>query len=155
MIGIQTRVVVADNSGGLVAQVFRILGHSNRKVAKVGDLVVVSIKETPSSGGKNGRKQAKEMRGGSTGGQKGKPGSLTGVRKGEVHKALVVRTKVNYRLNPHGLNGMQFEDNAIVLLNNKLEPIGTRIFGPINSFELRRLGKPGYLKVLSLAQLSL
>jgi large subunit ribosomal protein L14 len=161
MIMVQTRLVISDNSGGLIAQCIKILGHSNRKVARVGDVIVVSIKEVPtsaetassSSGGSGSKKSDKGM---STKNKAKSPkGGFSGVRKGEVHKALVIRTKVNSCLNPHGLQGMTFEDNAVIILNNKQEPLGTRIFGPVNSFELRRRPIAGSLKILALAQLSL
>ncbi len=149
---VQTRLSIADNSGGLIAQCIKILGHSNRKVAHVGDIIVVSIKSVPASaeGSSSGKGSDKGM---STK-NKAKQ-SFSGVRKGEVHKALVIRTKVNSTLNPHGVQGMTFEDNAVIILNNKQEPLGTRIFGPVNSYELRRRPIAGSLKILALAQLSL
>jgi len=156
MIMVQTRLSIADNSGGLIAQCIKILGHSNRKVARVGDIIVVSIKSIParpsgaegtSSGGKGSDKGMSTK-------NKAKQ-SFSGVRKGEVHKALIIRTKVNSTLNPHGVQGMSFEDNAVIILNNKQEPLGTRIFGPVNSYELRKRPIAGSLKILALAQLSL
>lgn len=172
MITVQTRLVISDNTGGTTAQCIKILGHSNRKTAVIGDRLVVSIKTalTAGKGGKKREAQANkaQLRGSAnTGGSKGttnsgsKAGSkqtnVINVRKGEVHKALVIRTKVSAGApqGPHGLQGIQFEDNAIVILNNKYEPLGTRVFGPINSFELRKRPISGTLKILSLAQLSL
>ena len=170
MITVQTRVTIADNTGGVQGQCIKILGHSNRKVAHVGDVIVVSIKTSllAGKGGKKREAQANKSRyadsaGGGSGGPSGggnPRGGLTGVRKGEVHKALVIRTKVPAGGvgSIHGLHGVavgSFEDNAIVILNNKYEPLGTRIFGPINSFELRKRPIAGTLKIISLAQLSL
>lgn len=159
MILVQTRLVISDNTGGTLAQCIKILGHSNRKVASVGDVIVVSIK-TALLAGKGGKKR--EAQAGKTGGTSREATSKAGskqtnvvsVRKGEVHKALVIRTKVasgsaNFSF------GLVFEDNAVVLLNNKYEPLGTRIFGPLNSLELRRRPIAGTLKIISLAQISL
>lgn len=162
MIAVQTRLIISDNTGGTVAQCIKILGHSNRKVARVGDIIVVSIKSSLLAG-KGGKKRASTSSGsGQTGkASESKTGSkqtnVVSVRKGEVHKALVIRTKVasGSQVSPHGLHGMTFEDNAVVILNNKYEPLGTRIFGPINSYELRRRPIAGTLKILSIAQLSL
>jgi large subunit ribosomal protein L14 len=163
MISVQTRLVISDNTGGSLAQCIKILGHSNRKVAKVGDIIIVSIKAALA--GKIDRSKTKGT-GKVESGQSGKASDskagskqtkVINVRKGEVHKALVIRTKVpsGSACAPHGVHGMCFEDNAVVLLNNKYEPLGTRIFGPINSYELRRRPIAGTLKILSLAQLSL
>lgn len=162
MIAVQTRLIISDNTGGSIAQCIKILGHSNRKVARIGDVIVVSIK-TAMLAGKGGKKrEAQTARAGtgSTGTSKtgSKNTNVVNVRKGEVHKALVIRTKspkTSSLISPHGLNGLTFEDNAVVLLNNKYEPLGTRIFGPINSFELRKRPIAGTLKILALAQLSL
>lgn len=159
MITVQTRLVISDNTGGSIAQCIKILGHSNRKVARIGDRIVVSIK-TALLAGKGGKKrEAQAGKAGNTGTSKtgSKQTNVVNVRKGEVHKALVIRTKVSSGalVSPHGLHGLAFEDNAIVILNNKYEPLGTRIFGPINSFELRKRPIAGTLKILSLAQLSL
>ncbi len=162
MITVQTKLNVSDNTGGNLAQCIKILGHSNRKVAKIGDVIVVSIK-TALTAGKGGKKR--EAQAGKSGNASGNTSSKIGskhtnvinVRKGEVHKALVIRTKVTpgHKCTPHGLSGLTFEDNAIVILNNKYEPLGTRVFGPVNSFELRKRPLAGTLKILALAQLSL
>jgi len=161
MITVQTRLVISDNTGGSIAQCIKILGHSNRKVAKIGDIIVVSIK-TSLLAGKGGKKRTESGQVKSADTKTGsKQTNVVNVRKGEVHKALVIRTKVPSQggagasSSPHGLHGISFEDNAIVILNNKEEPLGTRIFGPINSYELRRRPIAGTLKILSLAQLSL
>lgn len=158
MISVQTRLVISDNTGGSVAQCIKILGHSNRKVAKIGDVIVVSIK-TALLAGKSGKKKTESGQTGKSSDSKtgNKQSNVVNVRKGEVHKALVIRTKVpsGSPCAPHGLHGMTFEDNAVVILNNKYEPLGTRIFGPINSYELRRRPIEGTLKIISLAQLSL
>jgi large subunit ribosomal protein L14 len=161
MITVQTKLNISDNTGGSIAQCIKILGHSNRKVAKIGDILVVSIK-TALTAGKGGKKrEAQAGKTGTTSTATSKVGSkqtnVVNVRKGEVHKALLIRTKTppGFLSTPHGLHGLMFEDNAIVILNNKYEPLGTRVFGPINSFELRKRPIAGTLKILSLAQLSL
>lgn len=158
MITVQTKLVISDNTGGSIAQCIKILGHSNRKVATIGDIVVVSIK-TALLAGKGGKKRTESGQATKTADSKAgsKQTNVVNVRKGEVHKALVIRTKVpsGSASAPHGLHGMTFEDNAVVILNNKYEPLGTRIFGPVNSYALRRRPIAGTLKILSLAQLSL
>ena len=157
MIAVQTRLVISDNTGGSVAQCIKILGHSNRKSARVGERIVVSIKSSLLAG-KGGKKRTEAGQSKGAGAKAGsKQTNVVSVRKGEVHKALVIRTKVPSYLvgSPHGLHSITFEDNAVVILNNKYEPLGTRIFGPINSYELRKRPIAGTLKILSLAQLSL
>jgi len=118
MIQQQTRMAVADNSGAKELYCIKILGGTRRKYASVGDVVVVSVKEAI-------------------------PNSK--VKKGEVHKAVVVRTRRAVR-RPDG-SYIRFDDNSAVLINNQLEPIGTRIFGPV----ARELRAKKFMKIVSLA----
>ncbi len=115
-----TRLNVADNSGAKEVMCFKVLGGSRRRYASVGDVIVVTIK-------------------------KALPTSK--VRKGTVHKAVVVRTKKEIG-RPDG-SYIRFDDNAAVLLNAALEPVGTRIFGPV-ARELRGV-KESFMKIVSLA----
>lgn len=118
MIQQQTRLAVADNSGAKELFCIKVLGGTRRKYASVGDVVVVSVKEAI-------------------------PNSK--VKKGEVHKAVVVRTRRAVR-RPDG-SYIRFDDNSAVLINNQLEPIGTRIFGPV----ARELRARKFMKIVSLA----
>jgi large subunit ribosomal protein L14 len=118
MIKVETMLDVADNSGAKKVLCFRILGGSKRKSASVGDIIVVSIKEAV-------------------------PESK--VKKGEVHKAVIVRTKKEVR-RPDG-SYIRFDNNAAVIINEAREPIGTRIFGPI----ARELRGKNFMKIVSLA----
>ena len=118
MIQTGTRLRVADNSGAKVVECFRILGRSRATTAGVGDIIVVSVKEAIPRGR---------------------------VKKGEVLKAVVVRTAKGIRRGDGSL--VKFDSNAAVLLNNKLEPIGTRIFGPVT----RELRSERFMKIVSLA----
>ncbi|MCJ7500565.1 50S ribosomal protein L14 [bacterium] len=118
MIKVETILDVADNSGAKKVLCFRILGGSKRKSASVGDIIVVSIKEAV-------------------------PESK--VKKGEVHKAVIVRTKKEVR-RPDG-SYIRFDNNAAVIINEAREPIGTRIFGPI----ARELRGKNFMKIVSLA----
>ncbi len=118
MIQQESRVKIADNSGAKEALVIRVLGGTKRRYASLGDRVVVTIKSAIPSGN---------------------------IKKGTVTKAVVVRTKKEKR-RPDG-SYIRFDDNAIVLLNNAGEMIGTRIFGPV-ARELRELD---YMKIVSLA----
>jgi large subunit ribosomal protein L14 len=121
MIQNYTRLTVADNSGAKEVMCFKVLGGSRRRYAGVGDVIVVAIKDTlPTSK----------------------------VKKGSVMKAVVVRTKKEIRRSDGSL--IRFDDNAAVLLNNNLEPVGTRIFGPV-AREIRVPAKDGYMKIVSLA----
>lgn len=116
-----SRLTVADNSGAREVMCFKVLGGTRRRYAQVGDVIVVTIKEAlPTSK----------------------------VKKGSVMKALVVRTKRAIRRADGSY--IRFDDNAAVLLNNNLEPIGTRIFGPV-AREIRVASKDGYMKIISLA----
>jgi large subunit ribosomal protein L14 len=118
MIQTETRLEVADNSGAKQVQCIKVLGGSKRRYASVGDIIVVSIKDAL---------------------PKGK------VKKGDVHKAVVVRTKQSIKRSDGSEIG--FDTNAAVLINKQNEPIGTRIFGPVT----RELRNQGYMKIISLA----
>ena len=118
MIQMQTRLDVADNSGARQVQCIKVLGGSHRMIASIGDVIVVSIKDAI---------------------PKGK------VKKGEVHRAVIVRVKNKTR----GSDGsaIRFDGNAVVLINKQNEPIGTRIFGPVP----RELRAKKFMKIISLA----
>ena len=118
MIQMQTNLDVADNSGARRVQCIKVLGGSKRRYASVGDIIKVSVKEAMPRGR---------------------------VKKGEVYDAVVVRTAKGVR-RPDG-SLIKFDGNAAVLLNNKLEPIGTRIFGPV----ARELREKQFMKIVSLA----
>ena len=118
MIQMQTRMRVADNSGAKEVQCIKVIGGSKRRTASVGDIVVVSVKSAlPTSK----------------------------VKKGEVAKAVIVRTKKQIR-RPDGTY-IRFDDNAAVLVNANKEPVGTRIFGPV----ARELRAKQFVKIISLA----
>ncbi|TKJ40418.1 50S ribosomal protein L14 [candidate division LCP-89 bacterium B3_LCP] len=118
MIQEQTRLTVADNTGAKKVMCFRILGGTHRRYASIGDIIVASVKSAI-------------------------PNSL--VKKGEVVKGVIVRTKKEVR-RPDG-SYIRFDDNAIVLLDDKQEPRGTRIFGPV----ARELREKQFMKIVSLA----
>jgi large subunit ribosomal protein L14 len=118
MIQMQTNLDVADNSGAKRVQCIKVLGGAKRKYAHVGDVVVVSVKEAIPRGR---------------------------VKKGDVLKAVVVRTAKDIK-RPDG-SAIRFDRNAAVLVNNQLEPIGTRIFGPVT----RELRAKNHMKIMSLA----
>ena len=118
MIQEQTMLNVADNSGARRVQCIKVLGGSKRRYATIGDVIVVSVKEAIPN--------AK-------------------VKKGDVYDAVVVRTRKGVR-RPDG-SLIRFDGNAAVLLTNKLEPIGTRIFGPVT----RELRTTAFMKIISLA----
>mgnify|MGYP001022070130 CR=1 FL=1 len=118
MIQMQTRLEVADNSGAKEVMCIKVLGGSKRKYASVGDIIVVSIKEAIPRGR---------------------------VKKGDVMKAVVVRTAKDIRRADGSV--IRFDKNAAVLIDNKKEPIGTRIFGPV----ARELRDKKYMKIISLA----
>lgn len=121
MIQSESRLTVADNSGAREVLCFKVLGGSKRRYASLGDIIVVTVKDAlPTSK----------------------------VKKGTVTKAVVVRTKREVRRTDGSY--IRFDDNAAVLLNNNLEPVGTRIFGPV-ARELRVASKDGYMKIISLA----
>ncbi len=114
----ESNLEVADNSGARRVQCIRILGGSKRRWATVGDVIVVSVKEAIPRGR---------------------------VKKGDVHRAVIVRTSKEIR-RADGTT-IRFDRNAAVLLNNADEPIGTRIFGPVT----RELRARKYMKIISLA----
>ncbi len=118
MIQMQTRLSAADNSGARQLMCIKVLGGSKRRYARIGDVIKVSVKEAIPRGK---------------------------VKKGEVYSAVVVRTAKGVR-RPDG-SLIRFDGNAAVLLNNKLEPIGTRIFGPVT----RELRTERFMKIVSLA----
>jgi len=118
MIQVRTNLDVADNSGARKVQCIKVIGGSKRKVAGVGDVVIVSVKEAIPRGK---------------------------VKKGDVQRALIVRTRKEIRRNDG--SSIRFDSNAAVLVNKDGEPIGTRIFGPVT----RELRAHGYVKIMSLA----
>ena len=118
MIQMQSNLDVADNSGARRVQCIKVLGGSGRKVANVGDVIIVSVKEAIPRGR---------------------------VKKGDVHKAVIVRTPSEIK-RPDG-SVIRFDKNAAVLINNSNEPIGTRIFGPVT----RELRARRFMKIVSLA----
>ncbi len=118
MIQTETRLTVADNSGAKEVYCIKVLGGSRRRYASIGDIIVVSVKESIPN--------AK-------------------VKKGDVLKAVVVRTKKEIR-RPDG-SYIRFDENSAVLINPQLEPIGTRIFGPV----ARELRAKNFMKIISLA----
>jgi large subunit ribosomal protein L14 len=118
MIQAETKLTVADNSGAKVLYCIKVLGGSRRRYASVGDVIVVAVKEAIPN--------AK-------------------VKKGEVLKAVVVRTKKEIK-RPDG-SYIRFDDNSAVLINAQKEPIGTRIFGPV----ARELRSKRFMKIISLA----
>ena len=118
MIQMQSNLDVADNSGAKRVQCIKVLGGSKRRFASVGDVIVVSVKEAIPRGR---------------------------VKKGEVHKAVIVRTAKEIRRRDG--SAIRFDRNAAVLINNAQEPIGTRIFGPVT----RELRSKNFMKIVSLA----
>ena len=118
MIQMQSNLDVADNSGARRVQCIKVLGGSGRKSAVVGDIIVVSIKEAIPRGR---------------------------VKKGDVHRAVIVRTSKEVRRNDGSC--IRFDKNAAVLVNKSNEPIGTRIFGPVT----RELRNRKFMKIVSLA----
>lgn len=118
MIQMQSRLTVADNSGARSVMCIKVLGGSKRRYAGIGDIIKVSVKDAAPRGR---------------------------VKKGDIFNAVVVRTAKGVR-RPDGAL-IKFDGNAAVLLNNKLEPIGTRIFGPVT----RELRTEKFMKIVSLA----
>ena len=118
MIQMQSTLLVADNSGAKKIQCIKVLGGSKRRFASIGDVIVITVKDAIPRGK---------------------------VKKGEVHKAVIVRTaKEVFRQDG---SSIRFDWNAAVLINNNGEPIGTRIFGPVT----RELRAKKYMKIISLA----
>ncbi len=118
MIQMQTNLDIADNSGARRVQCIKVLGGSHRRYAGIGDIIKVSIKEAIPRGK---------------------------VKKGDVYTAVVVRTAKGVRRKDGST--IRFDSNSAVLLNTKLEPIGTRIFGPVT----RELRDKNFMKIISLA----
>jgi large subunit ribosomal protein L14 len=118
MIQMQTVLDAADNSGARRIQCIKVLGGSKRRYAGVGDVIKVTVKDAIPRGK---------------------------VKKGEIYNAVVVRTRKGVRRNDGSL--IRFDGNAAVLLNARLEPIGTRIFGPVT----RELRTNRFMKIISLA----
>lgn len=118
MIQMQSRLSVADNSGAREVMCIKVLGGSHRRYAGVGDVIKVSIKDAVPRGK---------------------------VKKGDVYNAVVVRTRKGVRRDDGSI--VRFDGNAAVLLNNQLQPIGTRIFGPVT----RELRGANFMKIISLA----
>jgi large subunit ribosomal protein L14 len=118
MIQMQTVLNVADNSGAKKVACIKVLGGSKRRYAGVGDVIVVSVKEAI-------------------------PNSK--VKKGDVMKAVIVRTAKETRRSDGSF--LKFDDNSAVLINNQMEPVGTRIFGPV----ARELRAKQFMKIISLA----
>jgi large subunit ribosomal protein L14 len=118
MIQMQTLLAVADNSGAKMVQCIKVLGGSKRRYANIGDVIKVSVKEAIPRGK---------------------------VKKGDVYDAVIVRTRKGVRRADGSV--IRFDSNAAVLLDNKREVIGTRIFGPVT----RELRGEQFMKIISLA----
>jgi len=118
MIQMRAIINVADNSGAQKVMCVKVLGGTRRRYAGIGDVIKVSVKEVV-SGGK--------------------------VKKGEVYDALVVRTRTGVRRADGSV--IRFDKNAVIILNNQLQPIGTRVFGPVT----RELRNKNFMKIISLA----
>ena len=118
MIQVQTELNVADNTGARRVECIKVLGGSKRRFASIGDSIVVSIKDAIPNGK---------------------------VKKGSVHRAVVVRTK--YSIHRNDGSSVKFDNNAIVIIDEKGEPVGTRIFGPVT----KELRSKGQTKIISLA----
>ena len=118
MIQVQTELIVADNTGARRVECIKVLGGSKRRYASVGDMIVVAVKDAIPN--------AK-------------------IKRGSVHKAVVVRTKYSIHRDDGSL--VKFDNNAVVITDEKGEPIGTRIFGPVT----RELRLKGQTKIISLA----
>ena len=119
MIQTETMLNIADNSGARRAMCIKVLGGSKRRYASVGDIIRITVKEAL-------------------------PNSR--IRKGEVLRAVVVRTRKGVRQRDGSI--IRFDDNAAVVINNQNEPVGTRIFGPVTR-ELR--ARAGFMRIISLA----
>ena len=119
MIQMQTILNVADNSGAKKVMCIKVLGGSHHMIAGIGDVIVVSVKDAIPHGK---------------------------VKKGDVHRALIVRSKKGVRRADGSF--ISFDTNSVVLLNKQGEPIGTRVFGPV----CRELRREKFLKILSLAE---
>lgn len=118
MIQQETELDVADNSGAKLIKCFKVLGGSRRRYARVGDIIIASVREAEPNGS---------------------------IKKGEVIRAVIVRTR--YYINRPDGSKLRFDDNAAVLLDDKDNPRGTRVFGPV----ARELRERNQLKIVSLA----
>ena len=118
MIQVQTELKVADNTGARRVECIKVLGGSKRRYASIGDRIVVSVKDAIPNGK---------------------------VKKGSVHRAVIVRTR--YSVHRNDGSTVKFDNNAVVITDEKDEPMGTRIFGPVT----RELRLKGQTKILSLA----
>ena len=118
MIQVQSELTVADNTGARIVECIKVLGGSKRRYASIGDSIVISVKDAIPNGK---------------------------VKKGTVHKAVVVRTKKAVHRNDG--SKVKFDNNAVVITDEKNEPLGTRIFGPVT----RELRAKGQTKIISLA----
>ena len=118
MIQVQTELSVADNTGARIVECIKVLGGSKRRYASIGDSIVVAVKDAIPNGK---------------------------VKKGSVHRAVVVRTRKSIHRNDG--SSVKFDNNAVVITDEKNEPIGTRIFGPVT----RELRAKGHTKIISLA----
>ena len=118
MVQQETRLNVADNTGAKEVLCIRVLGGTNRRYARIGDVIVVTVK-------------------------KAIPG--TELKKGAISKAVIVRTRKEMRRKDGSY--IRFDDNAAVLINNQMEPTGTRVFGPVG----RELREKKFMKIISLA----
>ena len=118
MIQVQTELNVADNTGARIVECIKVLGGSKRRYASVGDYIVVAVKDAIANGK---------------------------VKKGSVHRAVIVRTK--YSILRNDGSKVKFDNNAVVITDEKGEPLGTRIFGPVT----RELRAKGQTKIISLA----
>ncbi len=118
MIQMQSNLLIADNSGAKLARCVKVLGGSKRRFAWAGDVIVVAIQEAIPRGR---------------------------VKKGDVHRAVIVRTA--HPIRRRDGSALRFDKNAAVLINKQGEPIGTRVFGPV----IRELRQKRYMKIVSLA----
>ena len=118
MIQMQSTLYVADNSGAKKIQCIKVLGGSKRRFASIGDVIVITVKDAIPRGK---------------------------VKKGEIHKAVIVRTAKE--ISRSDGSSIRFDKNSAVLINNAGEPLGTRIFGPVT----RELRSKKYMKIISLA----
>ena len=118
MVQVETILTIADNSGARTAMCIRVLGGSMKRYARVGDIIVVAVKDAIPEGD---------------------------IKKGDVAKAVVVRTKKEYK-RPDGSH-IRFDQNAAVLINEEKEPKASRIFGPV----ARELREKHFMKIISLA----
>lgn len=120
MIQMQTRLEVADNSGAKEVKCIKVLGGSHRNIAGIGDIIVVAVQEAL-------------------------PGPAAKIKKGEVKKAVIVRT--TYPIRRADGSYIRFDKNSVVILNNQKEPLGTRVFGPV----ARELRAKNFTKICSMA----